>query len=117
MLFVVNIKNLKTLKYHTFSKEDEKNMPEENISEEFRLTAIDKTRNYFIEKTKENELITKKHEKVCKILSYAEHLCILASEVTGCVSVNNMLKEYNDTKEERNKKILMIKSLNSLQQF
>ena len=35
-------------------------MAEENISQELRLKQIDKTRNYFIEEMKQNELISKK---------------------------------------------------------
>ena len=37
-----------------------KNMAEENISQELRPKQIDKTRNYFIEEMKQNELISKK---------------------------------------------------------
>ena len=39
-------------------------MVEKNISQEFRLKNIDKTRNYFLEEIKQNELISKKHKKV-----------------------------------------------------
>ena len=46
---------------------------------------MDKARNYFIEEIKQNELISKKHKKFCKISNYAEHLFILASTLTGCV--------------------------------
>ena len=35
-------------------------MAEENISQELRLKQIDKTRNYFIEEMKQNELISSK---------------------------------------------------------
>ena len=42
-------------------------MFEENISQEFRLKNIDEKRNYFIEELKQNELMSKKHKKVCKI--------------------------------------------------
>ena len=31
--------------------------------------------------------LRKKHKKICKILNYTEHLIILASTVTGCVSI------------------------------
>ena len=48
---------------------------------------MDKTRNYFIEEIKRNELISKKHKKVGKILNYTEHLLIVVSAVTGCVSI------------------------------
>ena len=37
---------------------------------------------------KENELMSKKHKKVCKTLSYIEHFLILASTVTGCISTS-----------------------------
>ena len=33
-------------------------MSEENISQEFRLKNIDETRNYFIEKINQNELMS-----------------------------------------------------------
>ena len=37
-------------------------MSEENIIQVFRLQSLDETRNYFIEKIKQNELISK-HKK------------------------------------------------------
>ena len=45
-------------------------MVEENISQEFRLKTIDETRNYFLEEIKQNELMSKKHKKVCTTLNY-----------------------------------------------
>ena len=45
-------------------------MVEQNISQEFRLKIIDKTRNYFIEEKNQNELMRKKYKKVCATLSY-----------------------------------------------
>ena len=64
------------------------NMSEENISQEFRLKNIDETRNYLIEETNRNELLSKKHKKVCTTLNYIEHFLILASTITGCVSIS-----------------------------
>ena len=58
-------------------------MAEENIRQEFRLQNIDETRNYFIEEIKQNQLLSKKH------LNYVEHLFILASAFTGCVSISD----------------------------
>ena len=49
------------------------NMAEENLSQEFRLENIDETRNYFLEEIKQNELMGKKHEKICTTLNYTEH--------------------------------------------
>ena len=48
-------------------------MFEEKISEEFRLKNIDETRNYFLEEIKQNELMSKKHKKICTTLNYNEH--------------------------------------------
>ena len=65
-------------------------MAEENISEEFRSKEIDKSRNYFIEEIKQNEL-SKKHKNVYKVLNYTEHLLNLASTVIGCVSISALV--------------------------
>ena len=62
-------------------------MVEENTGKDFILKEIEKTRNYFIEEIKHIELIRKKHEMVCKILNYIEHLLILASTGTGVLQV------------------------------
>ena len=66
-----------------------KNMVEENISQEFRLKNIDETRNYLIEEINRNELMSKKHKKVCTTLNYIEHFLILGSTITGCVSISD----------------------------
>ena len=58
-------------------------MSGEKINQEFRLKIIEE----FIEEINQNELMTKKHKKVCKILNYIEHLLILVSTITGCVSI------------------------------
>ena len=55
-----------------------------NLSQELRLKHIDKTRNYFLEEIKQNELMSKKHKKVCTALNYVEHFLILASTITRC---------------------------------
>ena len=53
--------------------------------QEFRLKNIDETRNYFLEEIKQNELMSRKHKKVCIILNYIWHFLILASTITGCL--------------------------------
>ena len=63
-------------------------MTEENISQEFRLKNIDETRNYFLEEVKKNEVMSKKHQEVCTTLNYIEHFLILASTITGCISIS-----------------------------
>ena len=49
-----------------------KNMVEENLSQEFRLKNIDKTRSYFLEEGEQNELMCRKQKKVCRILNYTK---------------------------------------------
>ena len=69
-------------------------MAEENISQEFRLKNVDDTRNYLIEEINRHELISKKHKNVCTTLNYIDHFLILASAVTGCVSISAFLFLY-----------------------
>ena len=61
-------------------------MIEENISKEFRLKNIDKTRNYFLEEIEQNEFMGKKHIKVFATLNYIEHFLIWGSAITRCIS-------------------------------
>ena len=63
-------------------------MIEENISREIRLKNTDETRNYFLNEIEENELMSKTHKKVCTTLNYIEHFLILASTITGCISIS-----------------------------
>ena len=55
---------------------------------EFTLKRIDETRNYLIEEIKHNDLMREKEKKTCKYLNYVEHLLILISTITGCISVS-----------------------------
>ena len=59
-----------------------------SINQKFRLKNIDETRNYYIKEINQNELMSKKHEKVCRVLNIIEHLLILISTVTGCLPVS-----------------------------
>ena len=45
-------------------------MVEENLSQKFRLKNKDETRNYFVKKIEQNEMMSKKHKKVSTILNY-----------------------------------------------
>ena len=45
-------------------------MTEDFKSQEMRMKNIDETKNYFIGGINENESISNKHRKVCKIISY-----------------------------------------------
>ena len=63
-------------------------MAKENISQEFRLKNVDEARNYLIEEINRNELMIKKHKKVCTTLNYIKLSLILISPITGCVSIS-----------------------------
>ena len=63
-------------------------MFEKNISQEFRLKNIDETRRYLLGKIKQNELMSRNHKKVFTTINYIEHFLILASTITGCISIS-----------------------------
>ena len=62
-------------------------MADENISQESILKNIDEKRNYFVKEIQQNELMSKKHKKVCTTLTYTKHFLILASTIFGCISI------------------------------
>ena len=47
-------------------------MVEEDLNQHFRFKNIDETWNYFFEEIEQNELMSKKHKKVCTALIYIE---------------------------------------------
>ena len=49
---------------------------------------IGETRNYLTEEINQNELMSKKHKNVYRVLNYLEHLFISNSTVIGCVSIS-----------------------------
>ena len=55
----------------------------------FRLKNIDQIRNYLIEEVNRNKLMNKKHKKVCATLHYIKHFLILASTISGRVSISD----------------------------
>ena len=44
-------------------------MTEENVNQKLRLKKIDKIRNYLIEEINRNELLSKKHKELCRVLN------------------------------------------------
>ena len=52
---------------------------------------IDETKNYLLNRTKYNDLISEKYKGARKYLNCIEHLLILVSIVTGCVSILHLL--------------------------
>ena len=63
-------------------------MVEENISQDCRLKNIDEKTNYVLKEIEQNDLISRKHKKVCTTLNYIEHFLILVSTITGCISIS-----------------------------
>ena len=53
------------------------------------MKNIDETRNYLLEEIEQNKLMSRKHEKVCTSLNYFKHFLILASSITGCISISS----------------------------
>ena len=50
------------------------------------MKNINERRKYFLERTEQNELISKQQKKVCTTLNYIEHFLILASGITRYIS-------------------------------
>ena len=63
-------------------------MSKENISQEFNLKNIDETKKYLIEEIDQQGFMSNEHKEVCTMLNYIEHFLILASAVTGCISIS-----------------------------
>ena len=66
-----------------------------NMSHEFRLKNINETRNYFLEEIEQNELMSRKHKKVCTALNCIEHVLILSSTITGCISIFDFVSLFS----------------------
>ena len=58
------------------------------MNQEFRLKETNEVRNYLIEEMNKNESISKKHEKVCRVLNCIHNLLIAIPTITGCVSIS-----------------------------
>ena len=53
------------------------------------MKNIDETRNYLLEEIEQNKLMSRKHKKVYTSLNYFKHFLILASSITGCISISS----------------------------
>ena len=63
-----------------------KNIVVENISQESRLENIDETKTYFLKEIESKIKWCVKNKK--RFLNYIENFLILASSITGCVSIS-----------------------------
>ena len=55
---------------------------------EFTLKKIDEIRNYTLEEKKDDDLMSKKYKKFCKVLNYFELFLIFICTVNGGVSIS-----------------------------
>ena len=88
------------------------------MNQEFRLKQIDETRNHLTEEINWNQLMSKKHDKVCKVLNYIEHSLIAISRITGCVSISALasliwyeMTQYNTLNLSLNTRLLQFLEL------
>ena len=58
------------------------------MSQRLKLKNINETRNYFLEEMEQNKSMSKKYKNICKTLNYIEHFLILASTITGYISIS-----------------------------
>ena len=56
------------------------------------MKNIDEARNYLTEEINQNELMSKKHKKIYRVLNSIEHLFILISTLTWYVSISTFAK-------------------------
>ena len=54
----------------------------------FYIKEIDDARNYFLEKTKRNDLMSKKYKKVCRALNYIQYFLIFVSAVIRYILIS-----------------------------
>ena len=55
---------------------------------EFRLKNIEETRNYFVEVTEQNELMSRTHKNLCTTLNYIENFLVIVSTIAGFVLIS-----------------------------
>ena len=58
------------------------------MNQECRLKKTDEIRNYLIEEINRNELISKKHKKVCGVLNYSDNSLIVISTITRRIFIS-----------------------------
>ena len=58
------------------------------MSQGFRFKNMAETRNYYLEEIKQNELMIRKIKKICTTINYMQHLVILNSMITRCISIS-----------------------------
>ena len=73
--------------YEKNSKIIYKYFKEKYVKSQVYTEKKDETMIYLLDELKHNDLMSGKYKKTCRYLNYVEHFLILASTVTGCVSI------------------------------
>ena len=76
---------------------------EENLSQEFKLKNTERIKNYLIIEIDQNVLMSNKHKRITTTLYYIEHFLILASVITGCLSISAFASSLGIPIEIRNR--------------
>ena len=63
-------------------------MPEEKMNQKFRLKKVEEIKKYLIQEINRNELMSKRHKKVCRNLNYVDYLLFMISIITWCTSIS-----------------------------
>ena len=58
------------------------------FKEKYGRRSKNKKSEINLDEIKHNDLMSDKYKKTCKYLNYVEHLLILASKITGCLSIS-----------------------------
>ena len=61
------------------------------MRQDFRLKNTDETKEFFLKNIEQNELMSKKLNKICTTLNFIEHFLILASTVTGEILISALV--------------------------
>ena len=85
------------------------------MNQEFWFKNTDEIRNYFLEEINQNELISKKHIKVCTTLTHITYFIVsttIASTNTGCYVLLEVWKKYRSYKskscKEKKRRIMLL---------
>ena len=63
-------------------------LPERKYKPRIQTEKIAEIRNYLFKEINQNELMSNKHKKVCRVLNYNDHLLIVISTIARCVSIS-----------------------------
>ena len=93
--YMLEVKNLldntSLFSWNDYKKNDkiiDKYFTDKYVKSRVQIKKTGETRNYLLEEINHNDLISENYKKACKYLNHVEHLLILVSPLTGCVSIS-----------------------------